>query len=72
MIFDFLFRILLLVTLCSRIRRDSTIPTEDIDILKIIVDWLKSMNVLVVNPQHYCLDVISAEYSAQRPPLLLS
>ena len=35
---------------------------EDVDILKIIADWLKSTYVvLVVNPQHFCLDVISAD-----------
>ena len=34
---------------------------EDLDILKIIADWLKSTYVLVFNPQHYCFDVISAD-----------
>ena len=30
---------------------------EDVDTLKIIADWLRSTYVLVINPQHYCLDV---------------
>ena len=34
---------------------------KDVDIIKMVADWLKSTHVFVVNPQHYCLDVISSD-----------
>ena len=52
------------MVLCSRINYTPGFDNsnkEDVDIPKIIADWLKSTYVLVVNPQHYCFDVISAD-----------